>query len=63
MSTKDIIVKDIIVALRYCVSDTGEFCDMCKYSDRGPTCSKQLLRDASKKLEYYYKSKQDVNAR
>lgn len=55
-----ITVKDIILALRCCNSDDGEFCDMCKYNDRGPTCSKQLRRDAAKKLEYYSKSKRKV---
>lgn len=57
MISEGVGVKDIILALRYCISDAGEFCDMCKYSDRGPTCSKELLRDASKKLEYYSKTK------
>lgn len=54
MPTKDVTVKDIIVALRYCTSDDGTFCNMCAYSDRGPRCSKELLKEASDKLKYYY---------
>lgn len=43
--------KDIILALRYCVSDTGEFCDMCSYASYGTNCSKRLLKDASNRLK------------
>ena len=59
MATNDITVKDIIVALRYCISDNGEFCDMCPYEVFGVTCSKKLLRDASDQLRDFHESRKD----
>lgn len=47
----DKTTKDIILALRFCMSDSGEFCDMCPYEGLGPECSKHLLRDASNRLK------------
>lgn len=60
MSTNHTKVDDIIIALRYCVSDNGEFCDMCPYAVFGVTCSKKLLIDASDNLKYFYKLRKDV---
>lgn len=45
-----IATKDIALALKYCISDSGEFCDVCPYAKFGPICSKHLLRDASNRL-------------
>lgn len=42
--------KDIIVALRYCTSKTGDFCDMCPYQHMGQKCSERLLKDALYRL-------------
>lgn len=58
MNGKEITTKDIIVALRYCISDTGDFCDMCPYAKFGNTCSKKLLRDASDKIKSLIESEE-----
>ena len=41
---------DICKALIYCKHSDGALCDICPYSDRGHTCSKQLLDDASNRI-------------
>lgn len=51
--------KDIIVALRYCTSETGDFCDMCPYQNIGSTCSTRLLKDASYRLRELTSDKKD----
>ena len=38
---------DISNALRFCISDCGDYCNLCAYQKFGSGCSKQLLRDAS----------------
>lgn len=42
--------REIIISLRYCTSDNGEFCDLCPYEQFGQACSKILLKDASLRL-------------
>lgn len=49
----DKTAKDVMLALRYCTSDDGAFCDMCAYSDCGNRCSKILLLDASEMIKNY----------
>lgn len=59
MNENDITVSDVIVALRYCTSDDGTFCDMCRYNVFGSTCSKRLLKDASDQLKYFHNLHKD----
>ena len=42
---------DICRALIYCKHSDGALCNMCPYGDRGNTCSKQLLDDASNRIK------------
>lgn len=42
--------EKIIYALRFCVSNDGEYCDLCPYQNVGTNCSRRLLRDASNRL-------------
>ena len=42
-----ICYADISNALRFCISDCGDYCNLCAYQKFGSDCSKQLLRDAS----------------
>ena len=51
----DISTMDIVVSLKYCTSKDGLFCNLCKYQRFGSRCSKQLLVDASNRLNEFCK--------
>ena len=46
-------------ALRYCISDVGDYCNLCAYQQLGPGCSKELLRDASDRIKELSEKKED----
>ena len=56
----DKTAKDIMIALRYCTSDDGAFCEMCPYGNCGVKCSKFLLLDASDMIKSLMADKEDI---
>lgn len=46
----DKTTKEMAVALLYCISKVGDYCNLCPYAEYGSSCSERLLRDASRKL-------------
>ena len=46
--------SDIVKALKLCAVSDGDVCCYCPYSKIvGGECSKQLMKDASKRLGFY----------